>query len=54
MLFQNIAMNENVVKGLVDEDGETDASRNSPTVEVDLEGWKREMVLVLYTIWGPK
>ena len=50
MLFHNIAMNENVLKGLVDEDGERDASRNSPTVEIDLEGWKREMVLMHYTI----
>jgi hypothetical protein len=52
MLLQNIAMNENAVKGLVDKDGERDASGNSPTAEVDLEELKREMALVLHTIWG--
>jgi hypothetical protein len=53
MLLQNIAMNENAVKGLVNKDGERDALRNSLTTEVDLEEWKREMAQVLYTIWGP-
>jgi hypothetical protein len=40
-LSQKLARKENAIKGLVDEDGERKASKDSPTV-ADLEEWKEE------------
>ena len=49
-LLQKLVRKENAIKGLVDEDGEREASKDSPTV-VDLEEWKRGMAQALHIIW---
>jgi hypothetical protein len=50
-LLQRLARKENAIKGLVDEDGERKASRDSPTV-ADVEEWKGGMAQALHAIWG--
>jgi hypothetical protein len=42
-LLQNIATRENTVKGVDDEDGGMEASKDSANAQGDLEVWKRRM-----------
>jgi hypothetical protein len=58
MLLQKLARRENIEKGYQDgkysmNDQETrrESSDQCP-VELDIEGWKREMAQAPYTIWG--